>query len=93
MLLHSASEITDDQEAPPADHGPMEWKEVGRRLREYARHRASLDAAEAFDLVCAEQLNRHRAMRAVPGVAPRRSIYSSTCLTVGPPPANSQADA
>jgi hypothetical protein len=59
MLLHSASEITDDQEAPPADDGPFEWREVGRRLREYARHRASLDAAEAFDLVRAEQLKLH----------------------------------
>jgi hypothetical protein len=33
--------------------------EVDRRLREYARHRASLDAAEAFDLLRAEQLKLH----------------------------------
>jgi hypothetical protein len=41
------------------DHGPIEWVEVHRRLREYARHRASLDAAEAFDLLRAEQLKLH----------------------------------
>ncbi|HEX3473667.1 MAG TPA: HNH endonuclease signature motif containing protein, partial [Kofleriaceae bacterium] len=35
------------------------WVEVDRRLREYARHRASLDAAEAFDLLRAEQLKLH----------------------------------
>ena len=33
-----------------------EWQAVDRRLREYARQRASLDAAEAFDLLRAEQL-------------------------------------
>jgi hypothetical protein len=59
MLLQSASEITDEQEARRADHGPIEWVEVDRRLREYARHRASLDAAEAFDLLRAEQLKLH----------------------------------
>jgi hypothetical protein len=32
---------------------------VDRRLREYARHRASLDAAEAFDLLRAEQIKLH----------------------------------
>ena len=37
-------------------HGPCEWRELDRRLREYAQHRAALDAAEAFDLVRAEQL-------------------------------------
>ncbi|HEX8113862.1 MAG TPA: HNH endonuclease signature motif containing protein [Kofleriaceae bacterium] len=36
-----------------------EWSEIHRRLREYARQRASLDAAEAFDLVRAEQLKLH----------------------------------
>ncbi len=36
--------------------GHAEWQEVDRRLREYARHRSALDAAEAFDLVRAEQL-------------------------------------
>jgi hypothetical protein len=59
MLLHSASEIIDEQEPPRAGHGPIEWVEVDRRLREYARHRASLDAAEAFDLLRAEQLKLH----------------------------------
>jgi hypothetical protein len=59
MLLHSASEIIDDDEAPRADQGPAEWREVDRRLREYARHRASLDAAEAFDLLRAEQIKLH----------------------------------
>jgi hypothetical protein len=59
MLLHSASEAIDDQEAPRTDHGPIEWVEVDRRLREYARHRASLDAAEAYDLLRAEQLKLH----------------------------------
>lgn len=33
-----------------------EWEQVDRRLREYARHRSALDAAEAFDLVRAEQM-------------------------------------
>ena len=36
-----------------------EWQMVDRRLREYARHRATLDAAELFDLVRAEQLKVH----------------------------------
>ena len=59
MLLQSASEIIEGQETPSALHGPIEWVEVDRRLREYARHRASLDAAEAFDLLRAEQLKLH----------------------------------
>jgi hypothetical protein len=59
MLLQNASEIIDGQEARRAVHGPIEWVEVDRRLREYARHRASLDAAEAFDLLRAEQLKLH----------------------------------
>jgi len=33
-----------------------EWKALDRRLREYARHRSALDAAESFDLLRAEQL-------------------------------------
>src|SRR5262245_36884357 len=32
------------------------WQVVDQRLREYAHHRASLDAAEAFDLVQAERM-------------------------------------
>jgi hypothetical protein len=59
MLLQNASEIIDGPEARRAVHGPIEWVEVDRRLREYARHRASLDAAEAFDLLRAEQLKLH----------------------------------
>jgi hypothetical protein len=59
MLLQSTGELTDEQKARRADHGPEEWREVDRRLREYARHRASLDAAEAFDLLRAEQIKLH----------------------------------
>jgi len=36
--------------------GHGEWQEMDRRLREYAHRRSALDAAEAFDLVRAEQL-------------------------------------
>jgi hypothetical protein len=53
MLLESSNRI-DDARATLV--GTSEWQEVDRRLREYARHRASLDAAEAFDLLRAEQL-------------------------------------
>src|SRR5882672_8631821 len=59
MLLQSTSEITEEHEAPHPNDLPIEWKEVDRRLREYARHRASLDAAEAFDLLRAEQIKLH----------------------------------
>jgi hypothetical protein len=59
MVLDSAIKVTDGQDAPRMDHGPIEHVEVDRRLREYARHRASLDAAEAFDLLRAEQLKLH----------------------------------
>src|SRR5215475_1130214 len=56
---HIASQPHEDREAARAGPGPEEWREVDRRLREYARHRASLDAAEAFDLLRAEQLKLH----------------------------------
>src|ERR1700759_156276 len=61
MQLQSASEVEVEVErdAVPARQGPPEWKEVDRRLREDARHRATLDAAEAFDLLRAEQLKVH----------------------------------
>jgi hypothetical protein len=59
MSTHSASQPNEDREAEPAEPGPEEWRELDRRLREYARHRASLDAAEAFDLLRAEQLKLH----------------------------------
>src|SRR6266576_2564356 len=43
----------------PVDHRADVWeaehRAVDRRLREYARHRSALDAAEALDLVRAEQ--------------------------------------
>ncbi|HEX8107836.1 MAG TPA: hypothetical protein VF516_08895, partial [Kofleriaceae bacterium] len=57
MLLHSES--PQEREGQTADPWRSEWSEVHRRLRDYARHRASLDAAEAFDLVRAEQLKLH----------------------------------
>ena len=56
MLLESSNEIDGESEAPLARQGPPEWREVDRRLREYRRQRSALDAAEAFDLVRAEQL-------------------------------------
>ena len=56
MLQHGEIPIEDHGDVEPARHGPAEWREVDRRLREYARHRAALDAAESFDLVRAEQL-------------------------------------
>lgn len=56
MLLESKNENDVEGEAPPTRQGPAEWREVDRRLREYRRHRSALDAAEAFDLVRAEQL-------------------------------------
>src|ERR1051325_7539857 len=55
MMLQSASE-NEEQGAASDRRGPIEWLEVDRRLREYARHRATLDAAELFDLLRAEQL-------------------------------------
>ena len=56
MMQHSASEIEQPCDGAPPRPGPAEWQELDRRLREYARHRAALDAAESFDLVRAEQL-------------------------------------
>src|SRR5262245_30560619 len=64
MLLQDTTEIEDhlraterkEQSSAAMKHGPSEWQELDRRLREYAQHRAALDAAEAFDLVRAEQL-------------------------------------
>ncbi|HEX7836664.1 MAG TPA: hypothetical protein VF469_04325 [Kofleriaceae bacterium] len=57
--MQSSSEVDENGETVPAGQRPPEWKEVDRRLREYARHRAALDAAEAFDLLRAEQLKVH----------------------------------
>src|SRR4051795_12327012 len=62
MLLASASDSideTDSREPPPAGERQTEWAEISHRLREYARQRAALDAAEAFDLLRAEQLKLH----------------------------------
>ena len=56
MLLQSSIEIDPEYEVVTTACGKAEWQEVDRRLREYARHRSALDAAEAFDLVRAEQL-------------------------------------
>jgi hypothetical protein len=56
MQLQSASEIDTEREVGTTRRGDAEWEQVDRRLREYARHRSSLDAAEFFDLVRAEQL-------------------------------------
>lgn len=56
MLLQSANEIDPECEVMTTTGGKAEWQELDRRLREYARHRSALDAAEAFDLVRAEQL-------------------------------------
>jgi len=56
MLLQSSDKIDAECEVLTTGLGPAEWQEVDRRLREYARHRSALDAAEAFDLVRAEQL-------------------------------------
>ena len=59
MLLQHSSALDESSENTPVWQRPPEWKEVDRRLREYARHRATLDAAEAFDLLRAEQLKVH----------------------------------
>jgi hypothetical protein len=56
MLSESSSEMDDVSEIARPQHRPAEWQELDRRLREYARQRATLDAAELFDLVRAEQL-------------------------------------
>src|SRR5262249_34194760 len=56
MLLQSSGRIDAECEVVATGLGPAEWQEVDRRLREYARHRSALDAAETFDLVRAEQL-------------------------------------
>ena len=56
MLLQSSGRIDAECEAVATGLGHAEWQEVDRRLREYAHRRSALDAAEAFDLVRAEQL-------------------------------------
>jgi hypothetical protein len=59
MLLESANGADAQCGTLTAERRPAEWEEVDRRLREYARHRSALDAAEAFDLVRAEQMKIH----------------------------------
>jgi len=56
MLLQSSGRIDAECEVVATGRGHAEWQEVDRRLREYAHRRSALDAAEAFDLVRAEQL-------------------------------------
>src|SRR3954469_19285707 len=66
MLLESSNGIDDNlteagvgYEAAPPQTGEAEFRAVDRRLREYARKRSALDAAEAFDLVRAEDMKLH----------------------------------
>jgi hypothetical protein len=56
LQRQSTNEIDMECEVGATRRGEAEWEQVDRRLREYSRHRSSLDAAEAFDLVRAEQL-------------------------------------
>jgi hypothetical protein len=55
-MLQSATKDEEQGGAASGRRAPIEWVEVDRRLREYATHRATLDAAELFDLLRAEQL-------------------------------------
>jgi hypothetical protein len=59
MLVESAHQMDAGSERTVMAGLLPEWKEVDRRLREYAHHRSELDAAELFDLVRAEQLKVH----------------------------------
>ena len=49
-------ELERGREVSTTEPWVAEWQEIDRRLREYALHRTTLDAAEAFDLLRAEQL-------------------------------------
>src|SRR5262245_16109292 len=51
-----SNELNSDRSVKTVEAFEAEYRAVDRRLREYARHRSALDAAEAFDLVRAEQL-------------------------------------
>src|SRR5262245_31308948 len=55
-MLQSASDIDLARDLVAGRRCDAEWQQVDQRLREYARYRSSLDAAEAFDLVRAEQM-------------------------------------
>jgi hypothetical protein len=54
MLGHV--EVSGDVMSAVVKPDEPEWRAIDGRLREYARHRSALDAAEAFDLMRAEQL-------------------------------------
>jgi hypothetical protein len=56
MVLENTKATGAECEIPASGRQVAEWEAVDRRLREYARHRSALDAAETFDLVRAEQL-------------------------------------
>jgi hypothetical protein len=55
MLLQSSNGVDSTCQRATADGWEPEHRAVHRRLCEYARHRSALDAAEALDLVRAEQ--------------------------------------
>ena len=55
MSLQSSNEVKSTRRSPVTREREAEHEAVHRRLCEYARHRSALDAAEAFDLVRAEQ--------------------------------------
>jgi len=56
MSQQGACASDSERVVEPARESDAEWQRVDRRLREYARHRSALEAAEAFDLVRAEQM-------------------------------------
>jgi hypothetical protein len=55
MSLQSSNEVTSKHTRVAGEAWEAEHQAVDRRLREYAKHRSALDAAEALDLVRAEQ--------------------------------------
>jgi hypothetical protein len=56
MMLQSSDRIDTTCGVATPGHQDSEWQQVDRRLREYRQHRSALDAAEALDLLRAEQL-------------------------------------
>ena len=62
-MLQSSNEIDSVRDLVMARRRDAEWEKVDQRLREYARYRSSLDAAEAFDLVRAEQMKNLENMK------------------------------
>jgi len=59
MELEIAAGATECRNTRPVWDDMPEWRALHRRLREYSRRRAALDAAEAFDLLRAEQVKLH----------------------------------